>query len=100
MAAGRKTGGRQKGSKNKATLALEAAVQAAIAGLPTDASSLPLMQSVYRNADLPFPVRMKAAEIAMPYEHPKLSAVTHSGDDKAPPVRHSVELVILDQRQK
>src|SRR5262245_35932983 len=97
MAAGRKTGGRQKGSRNKATLALEAAAQAAVAGLPTDVTSLVLMQAVYRNAELPFPVRMKAAEIAMPYEHPKLASVEHTGDpDK--PMRQVIEEHIVDHR--
>jgi hypothetical protein len=48
--------------------------------LPEGATSLTLLQVVYRSAALPLPTRMRAASIAIAYEHPKL-AVTAIIDD-------------------
>jgi hypothetical protein len=36
-------------------------------------TSLDLLQAIYRCADQPFSIRMKAAMAALPYEHPKLA---------------------------
>jgi hypothetical protein len=51
MATGRKTGGRQKGSLNKRTIARELAEAAAAAALPEQfqGNALALLQAVYRD---------------------------------------------------
>lgn len=75
MAAGKKTGGRQKGTPNKALAAREA--QLAASGL------LPLdyMLGILRDESQSDDKRAWAAEKAAPYVHPKLASVEHSGKD-------------------
>jgi hypothetical protein len=45
-----------------------------------EATSLDLLQAVYRNPDVPLSVRMRAAGMAIPYEFPKLSVVASVSD--------------------
>lgn len=73
MAAGKKTGGRAKGTPNKATAAKAEAV--AESGL----TPLDFMLSVMRDAKNPDDMRLDAAHKAAPFVHPKLAAIEHSG---------------------
>ena len=70
MAAGYKTGGRQKGSRNKRTFGREAMLRRIGAGLVA-ASPLEFMLSVMTNNDLPLALRLDAAIMAAPYVHPR-----------------------------
>jgi hypothetical protein len=75
-----KTGGRRKGTPNKATA--ERQEEIAASGL----TPLEFMLTEMRNEDNPKDVRMEAAKAAAPYVHPKLSSVdaTVSGKDGQP----------------
>ena len=50
--------------------------------VPADASSLDFLRAVYRSPSQPMARRMRAAQIAVEYEHPRL-AVTALMDGKA-----------------
>lgn len=78
MAKGAKTGGRKKGTPNKATAA-KAAELAASGELPLD-----FMLGVMRDPAKDFEVRLDAAKSAAPYVHPKLAAIEHTGKDGGP----------------
>lgn len=78
MAAGQKTGGRQKGTPNKATS--EKIAEIAASGL----MPLDFMLSLLRNEQAPNEERMWAAEKAAPYVHAKLSSVEVAGKDGGP----------------
>jgi hypothetical protein len=41
--------------------------------LPPSGTSLDFLQAVYRSHDQPLSVRMRAAALCLPYEHPKLA---------------------------
>ena len=69
MARGRKTGGRQKGSRNRATEEARAAAEA------TGILPLDYMLSVMRDANADQKRRDAMAMAAAPYLHPKLSSV-------------------------
>lgn len=85
MAFGKKTGGRQKGSKNKATLLQEAAVAERVAQAKNSGvTPLEFMLSVMRDETRPFAERYAAARDAAPYQHPKLASVEHGGNPDAP----------------
>jgi hypothetical protein len=45
------------------------------------ATALEFLQSIYRNHDVPLPVRMQAAKAAIEFESPKLSVVASVKDD-------------------
>jgi hypothetical protein len=67
-----KTGGRQKGTENKATLARERA----LADLIVDAKDpVSFFSSIMRDGSAPFEKREAAADRLLPYYHPKLASV-------------------------
>src|SRR5262245_6674173 len=71
-----KTGGRQKGTQNKQTAAVQAAAEEMLEELGADAfegDGYGLLALVYKNKKLPLSVRLAAAGQAMPYERPRLS---------------------------
>jgi hypothetical protein len=74
MAAGRKTGGRTKGTPNKRTQARRLAEAEAMCALPEQFqdNSLALLQVVYRNTKLDLRTRIDAAKAALPYEVPRV----------------------------
>ena len=78
MAVGAKTGGRKKGTPNKATAA-KAAEIAASGGTPLD-----YMLKVMRDPGLEPDMRLDAAKSAAPYVHPKLAAIELTGKDGGP----------------
>jgi hypothetical protein len=69
MATGRKTGGRAKGTPNRATAAKVAEIAAS--GLPP----LDYLLSVMRDEENPPQLRLDAAKAAAPYVHPRMSSV-------------------------
>jgi hypothetical protein len=73
MALGQKTGGRKKGTPNRATAAHRAEIAAS--GL----TPLEHMLQVMRDENEPAERRMWAAEKAAPFIHPRKSAVSVSG---------------------
>lgn len=75
MASGKKTGGRQRGTPNRATAAK--AEEVAASGL----TPLDYMLTVMRDTEAPADRRDDMAKAAAPYVHPKLAAVEHSGPD-------------------
>jgi hypothetical protein len=69
--------GRPKGSKNKKTLALEAAAREAMEGVEGsfEGDAHAFLQSVYKNPEVPIEVRIVAATKALRVEKPALSAI-------------------------
>jgi hypothetical protein len=57
-----------------------------------EATSLTLLQEVYRDPSLPLSTRLRAASIAISYEHPKLAmtAVLNSQEDFAARLDRSI----------
>lgn len=78
MAKGLKTGGRRKGSRNKAPQAQAAAIAAS--GL----TPLEFLLSVLRDPEKQYAARIDAAKAAAPYVHPKLANIELTGKDKGP----------------
>lgn len=76
MAAGVKTGGRKKGTPNRATAAKEAAIAAS--GL----TPLEFMLNALRDDTREFAERMDAAKAAAPYVHPKRVPVDGDGEEQ------------------
>ena len=81
--------GRPKGSRNKASIARQAAIAAS--GL----TPLEYMMDVLRNPKATTARRDWAAGAAAPYVHPKLSSTVLKGDLDAPLV-HRIERTIVD----
>lgn len=80
MAKGKKTGGRQRGTPNKASSkAAKRAAAIAASGL----SPLEFMMNIMRDETAEFVMRFEAAKAAAPYVHPRLAAVEHTGKDGA-----------------
>ena len=73
-----KTGGRKRGTPNKASAAREAAVGAS--GL----TPLDYMLRVIRDEQAPTELRLDAAARAAPYVHPRLSSVAVENKDGQP----------------
>lgn len=83
MALGRKTGGRRKGTPNKATS--EKSAEIAASGL----TPLDFMLQVMRDETKPDGLRASMARDAAPYVHARLAAIELSGKGGGP-----VELVL------
>lgn len=72
MAAGKKTGGRAKGTLNKRTTVRKKAVVSAV---ESGESPLDFLLRVMRDGGHEYNVRVDAAKAAAPYVHPRLSTV-------------------------
>lgn len=73
MPVGKKTGGRKKGTPNRATAAKEAEIAAS--GL----TPLQYLTSIYQDVSADDAKRMDAAKAAAPYVHPKLQPIDKEG---------------------
>jgi hypothetical protein len=73
-----KSGGRRKGTPNRASAAREAAIQAS--GL----SPLDFMLGVMRDEANDIALRLDAARVAAPYVHPRLASVDFGNRDDKP----------------
>ena len=74
MAHGFKTGGRKKGSLNKVTYEMKAAIAA------SGETPLEYMLRIMRDEAAESTRRDEMAKAAAPYLHPRLSSVEHTGD--------------------
>src|ERR1700730_6497385 len=94
MANGKKTGGRKKGTPNKATTA--AAIRAEVAA----SGEIPLdyMLRVMRDETAEPARRDAMAKAAAPYVHPSLASVRHGGDEHNPLRITEVRRIIVDPR--
>lgn len=91
MAAGHKTGGRQKGTPNKRTVASQEAaatmaekINSALGLDAFDGDAHGLLIAVYKNTLLPIDLRVEAAGKALPYEKPRLASVDVGSKDGQP----------------
>jgi hypothetical protein len=73
-----KTGGRKRGTPNKASAAREAAIN--VSGL----TPLDYLLQVMRDEQVPTELRLDAATRAAPYVHPRLSSVAVENKDGQP----------------
>ena len=86
MAVGKKTGGRQKGTKNRSTLEREALMARVSKNISDGIEPLEVMMHTMRQAwqQEDYETAITIAEKAAPYRHPKLASVQHSGDADNP----------------
>jgi hypothetical protein len=90
MAVGRKTGGRQKGARNRATAEARAAAEA------TGILPLDYMLSVMRNANADAKRRDAMAMAAAPYLHPKVSPVEAAKQEQLSDAeKHGIRVVFV-----
>ncbi|WP_018900409.1 hypothetical protein [Rhizobium sp. 2MFCol3.1] len=88
MAAGKKTGGRIKGTPNKASAERQKKI------IQSGLTPLDFMLSILRDETKPTEDRFEAAKAAAPYVHPKLSNVDHqSSDGSMTPKPTTIEFV-------
>jgi hypothetical protein len=106
MANGWKSGGRQKGTPNKRTMAREARIAEAAAAIE---SAMPeafkgdahaYLMAVYKNPSLPTKDRLAAATAAIGYEKPKLAAVEAQAEVDATVAVSRIELVAVVPRDE
>ena len=88
MRGGKREGaGRRKGSRNKRTAELQARIRA------SGQDPLAFLLAVMRNPKAPLELRIDVATRALPYLHPRLTAIEHSGPDKGPvEVKHYTDI--------
>ncbi len=77
-----KTGGRKKGTPNKATAKRQAEVA------KSGKTPMQFLLDRMRNPEADMAERIECAKAAAPYVHPKLASIEHSGKDDAPAIQH------------
>ncbi|MEX2739930.1 hypothetical protein AB3480_00525 [Rhizobium mongolense] len=91
MAAGKKTGGRKKGTPNRATARREREIA------KSGVTPLEYMLKVMRNPKADNARRDDMAKAAAPYVHPKLASMQHTGRNGGP--IQSVDLTNMTEEQ-
>src|SRR5215470_4647200 len=79
---GERRGGRRPGSKNKRTLAIEAAVRQTVEGAKADELPAEFLRKVSQNKKLDLSVRIAAAQACAPYFSSKLANLRVEHDHK------------------
>ena len=86
---GERRGGRQRGTRNKLTVARERAQAATSAQIAEalgseafDGDAHAFLVMLYKDASQPISVRIDAAKAALPYEKPRLASVGVAVDDR------------------
>src|SRR3990167_3589308 len=74
---GERRGGRQKGTPNKLTIAMNEAVAKRIG----DGEEFDVLAACWRDGKLAWPLRLKALEVSMQYRYPRLQATEITGKD-------------------
>lgn len=92
---GQKTGGRRKGTPNKATAEKVAIIAEASAAGQTP---MDFMLGVMRDGTYPLDVRLDAAKAVAPYVHPKLATIEHTGKDGGA-IRETITVTVKRERE-